>query len=58
MEIVLAHYQGEPTPLNLVCPHRKQYSPAVQQLHALLSNRLDPLKQELPPLAPDPSLID
>jgi len=44
--------------LNLVCPHRKQYSPAVQQLHALLRSRLDPLKQELPPLAPDPGLID
>ncbi|WP_175252931.1 LysR family transcriptional regulator [Pseudomonas sp. BMW13] len=57
LEIVLAQYQGEPTPLNLVCPHRKQYSPAVQQLHALLRSRLDPLKQELPPLASDPGLI-
>ncbi|MFL9810291.1 MAG: LysR family transcriptional regulator [Pseudomonas sp.] len=57
LEIVLAQYQGESTPLNLVCPHRKQYSPAVQQLHALLRSRLDPLKQELPPLASDPGLI-
>ncbi len=55
--MLLTQYQGEPTPLNLVCPHRKQYSPAVQQLHALLRSRLNPLKQELPPLASDPSLI-
>ncbi|MFT4248891.1 MAG: LysR family transcriptional regulator [Pseudomonas sp.] len=31
---------GERVPLNLVCPHRKQFSPAIRQLHALLGERL------------------
>ena len=30
---------GEPTPLHLVCPHRRQFSPAVQQLHKFLRDR-------------------
>ncbi len=47
LEPVLPEYRGEPTPLNLVCPHRKQYSPAVQQLHALLRARLEPLHARL-----------
>jgi len=39
LEILLPDQPGEPAPLNLVCPHRKQYSPAVRQLHALLRAR-------------------
>ncbi|MEQ4575441.1 MAG: LysR family transcriptional regulator [Gammaproteobacteria bacterium] len=31
---------GESVPLNLVCPHRKQFSPAIRQLHDLLALRL------------------
>lgn len=31
---------GEGVPLNLVCPHRKQFSPAIRQLHELLGERL------------------
>lgn len=58
LEVLLSQFQGEPTPLNLVCPHRKQYSTAVQQLHERLRNRLDPLKHDLPPLGSDPGLID
>lgn len=30
---------GEPFPIQLVCPHRRQFSPAVRQLHALLAER-------------------
>jgi DNA-binding transcriptional LysR family regulator len=30
---------GEPAPLSMVCPHRRQFSPAVRQLHALLTER-------------------
>ncbi|WP_336995742.1 hypothetical protein [Leclercia sp. UBA7405] len=27
-------------PLNLVCPHPKQFSPAIRELHALLQEQL------------------
>jgi DNA-binding transcriptional LysR family regulator len=50
LEILLPDYPGEPVPLNLVCPHRKQFSPAVQQLHALLRSRFAALEAELPRL--------
>lgn len=33
LEVLLPEYQGEPLPLSLVCPHRRQFSPAVRQLH-------------------------
>ena len=50
LEVLLPQLVGEPTPLNLVCPHRKQYSPAVQALHAMLRGRLDTLLPRLPVL--------
>lgn len=34
---------GEPFPIQLACPHRRQFSPAVRQLHALLAERLQAL---------------
>jgi DNA-binding transcriptional LysR family regulator len=40
---VLPEVPGERVPLQLVCPHRKQYSPAVQQLHAMLKARCEGL---------------
>lgn len=40
---LLPQVQGEPAPLHLVCPHRKQFSPAVQQLHAWVRERCDAL---------------
>ncbi|CAN7145587.1 LysR family transcriptional regulator [Massilia sp. LjRoot122] len=39
LEVLLPEVQGEPTPLNLVCPHRRQFSPAVKLLHALVEER-------------------
>jgi len=45
---VLLDGSGEPLPLNLVCPHRKQFSPAVRQLHGFLGERLAPLLEGLP----------
>jgi DNA-binding transcriptional LysR family regulator len=33
---LLPQEAGEPTPLNMVCPHRKQFSPAVKALHAFV----------------------
>lgn len=39
LTVLLPHEPGESTPLHLVCPHRKQFSPAVRQLQALLKER-------------------
>jgi DNA-binding transcriptional LysR family regulator len=47
LEVLLPRVPGEPTPLSLVCPHRKQFSPAVKLLHALIEERCRPLAQAL-----------
>jgi DNA-binding transcriptional LysR family regulator len=47
LEVLLPAVKGELTPLNLVCPHRKQFSPAVKLLHALIEERCRPLSQAL-----------
>lgn len=47
LEVVLPEVPGEATPLNLVCPHRKQFSPAVKLLHALVKERCAPLLKTL-----------
>ncbi|WP_079227534.1 LysR family transcriptional regulator [Pseudomonas putida] len=39
LEILLPDHQGEATPVTLVCPHRKQLSPAVTQLYQWLRER-------------------
>jgi len=39
LEVLLPEYPGELTPVTLVCPHRKQLSPAVSQLHIWLRDR-------------------
>jgi len=46
---------GESLPLDLVCPHRKQFSPAVRQLHAFLQQRLQPMLAGLPGDVPIPA---
>ena len=48
LEVLLPQVRGEATPLVLVCPHRKQYSPAVQQLQRLLHARCSALTAQLP----------
>ena len=50
LEVLLPDYPGEPVPLNLICPHRKQYSPTIQQLHSMLRQRFAELEIELPAL--------
>lgn len=45
---VLLGGTGDSLPLNLVCPHRKQFSPAIRQLHALCVQRLAPMLADLP----------
>jgi len=47
LEVVLPDVPGEATPLNLVCPHRKQFSPAVKLLHALVKDRCTALLEPL-----------
>ena len=39
LRVILEDQLGEPAPLMLVCPHRRQFSPAVRLLHALLVER-------------------
>lgn len=36
LEVVLPHIEGKLSPLNLICPHWRQLTPAVQMLHAYL----------------------
>ncbi|AMV44313.1 LysR family transcriptional regulator [Paraburkholderia caribensis] len=40
LQILLPDQPGENAPLNLVCPHRRQFSPAVRYLHAHLRERI------------------
>jgi len=49
---LLPHAVGEPTPLHLVTPHRRQFSPAVQALHAWLRQRCEALAAGMPAAAP------
>ncbi|WP_027864690.1 LysR family transcriptional regulator [Massilia alkalitolerans] len=46
LEVLLPELPGEPTPLHLVCPHRRQFSPAVKLLHALVEERCRPLARD------------
>lgn len=45
---VLLNGAGDSLPLNLVCPHRKQFSTALRQLQALCAERLRPMLDGLP----------
>lgn len=44
--VLLQDHPGPLMPLSLVCPHRKQLSPAVRQLHAWLSGRFAELQRD------------
>jgi DNA-binding transcriptional LysR family regulator len=37
LQVVLPEQAGELAPLNLICPHRKQFSPGVRLLHTLIA---------------------
>lgn len=47
LRVLLGHYRGESTPLNLLCTHRAQLSKPVQRLSALLKERCRLLLDEL-----------
>lgn len=48
LEVLLPQHTGEAAPLNLICPHRKQFSVAIRQLHSLLREHLRPIVAALP----------
>ncbi|KDE36657.1 LysR family transcriptional regulator [Kosakonia radicincitans UMEnt01/12] len=43
LEVLLPQHVGEAAPLNLVCPHRKQFNPAIRHLHSVLRENLRPI---------------
>ncbi|ADU71576.1 LysR family transcriptional regulator [Pantoea sp. At-9b] len=47
LEVVLPQQPGESTPLHLICPHRKQFSPAIRALHQVLRSHLRALTAQL-----------
>lgn len=49
LELLLPDWQGESAPLQLVCPHRRQFSVAVRRLHAALQAHCATWMAELPP---------
>ena len=49
LERVLPQLPGESTPLHLICPHRKQFSPAIRALHQLLREHLRTLTAQILP---------
>jgi DNA-binding transcriptional LysR family regulator len=48
LEVLLPDIPGEGAPFNLICPHRKQFSPAVQLLHTGLRECCAPLMDGAP----------
>lgn len=47
LEVLIPGQPGEPAPLNLVCPHRRQFSPAVRYLYAELRERIAPMAAQV-----------
>ncbi|WP_176053249.1 LysR family transcriptional regulator [Paraburkholderia caribensis] len=47
LEVLIPDQPGEAVPLSLVCPHRKQFSPAVRQLYGELRGRITALASAL-----------
>jgi len=48
LKIILPDYQGDPVPLNMICPHRKQLSPAVRLLYEAVREKCALKLQHLP----------
>ncbi|RXZ38301.1 LysR family transcriptional regulator [Oxalobacteraceae bacterium CAVE-383] len=48
LQLLLPGQPGEYAPLNLICPHRKQFSPGVRLLHVFLSARCAELVNAFP----------
>jgi DNA-binding transcriptional LysR family regulator len=48
LEVLMPEQPGEAAPLNLICAHRKQFLPAIRQLHEVLKERVSVLAALLP----------
>ena len=48
LEVLLPEQPGEAAPLNLICPHRMQFCPAIRRLHGVLKGRVAALSASLP----------
>ena len=48
LEVLMPKQPGEPAPLNLICPHRKQFFPAIRRLHKVLRERMSALAAHMP----------
>jgi DNA-binding transcriptional LysR family regulator len=48
LEVLMPEQPGEAAPLNLICPHRKQFFPAIRRLHRVLRERVSALTARLP----------
>ncbi|MGU3415527.1 LysR family transcriptional regulator [Enterobacteriaceae bacterium C34A] len=48
LKIILPEYQGDPVPLNMICPHRKQLSAAVRLLYEAVREKCAIIMQDLP----------
>lgn len=53
LRVILPSYIGDKIPLQLICPHRKQFSPAIRQLYERLALRCEGLQQEYAALFAD-----
>ncbi|WOD14781.1 type 2 periplasmic-binding domain-containing protein [Paraburkholderia kirstenboschensis] len=52
LEAVMREQPGEAAPLALICTHRKQFCPAIRQLHEVLKERVSALTALLPEYGP------
>ena len=48
LEVLMPGQPGEAAPLNLICTHRKQFFPAIRQLHEVLKERVSGLTALFP----------
>lgn len=55
LHLLLPHLAGEAAPLHFVYPHRRQYSPALQELYRLLRDRCEAVAATLPAPQPQPT---
>jgi DNA-binding transcriptional LysR family regulator len=55
LEVLLPQFTGEIVPLQLVCPHRRQFSPAVRGLHAALQAHCQALMADVPAAEAQPT---
>ncbi|MBU9693217.1 LysR family transcriptional regulator [Burkholderia multivorans] len=55
LNVLLPEQRGEAAPLSLVCPHRRQFSPAVRYLHAHLRERIAPMIAAMRDYTGDPT---